>query len=110
MENCLQLGQRLGLGLKQLHLRVAENLGQVAGQVIKRTSLGLLTVFGGDTLVAIASALGWRGLLPRDEILPGVTISEVAGREGEFTLITKAGGFGPENVLRQVKDVLRSIK
>ena len=69
----------------------------------------MLTVFGGDTLAAMVRALGWSGLLPQDEILPGVTTSEVAGREGEFLLITKAGGFGQENVLPQIRDALRSI-
>lgn len=109
MGNCLQLGEKLNLDLKQIHLRVAENLGEITGQIIKRTDFGLLTVFGGDTLAAMIRALGWSGLLPRDEILPGVTTSEVAGREGEFLLITKAGGFGQENVLPQIRDALRSI-
>ncbi|MBA3441533.1 MAG: four-carbon acid sugar kinase family protein, partial [Pyrinomonadaceae bacterium] len=108
IEECLRLGRRLGVDVKHLHLRIAENLGQIAGQVLKRCGFKIVTVFGGDTLVAMVRALGWSGLLPWDEILPGITVSEVAGGEDELLLITKAGGFGEGDALSRIKDLLRS--
>ena len=83
---------------------VAESLGRIAALALARGGFGRLAVFGGDTLLAVARACGWAALLPRAEILPGVVLAEVAGREGELLLITKAGGFGPENLLRQIQD------
>jgi uncharacterized protein YgbK (DUF1537 family) len=53
--------------------------------------------------------MGWRGLLPRREILPGVILSEAAGGAKKMWLISKAGGFGPEDALRQIKDQLRKM-
>ncbi len=95
-------GERLGLRHRQLSLRIAENTAKLVSEVLAQTRFGLLTVFGGDTLAVIVRAMGWRGLLPRREILPGVILSEAAGGGKKMWLITKAGGFGPEDVLRQI--------
>jgi uncharacterized protein YgbK (DUF1537 family) len=100
-------GERMGLRDRQLNLRVAENTAKLISEILAQTRFGLLAVFGGDTLAAIVRAMGWRGLLPRQEILPGVILSEAAGGAKKMWLITKAGGFGPEDVLRQIKDQLR---
>lgn len=109
LEKCVQLGRRKGIEAKQLHLRIAENLGQIGGQVLKSTDFKLITVFGGDTLIEIARSLNWFGLLPQHEIMPGITVSKVAESEGDWLLITKAGGFGQENALIQIRDLLRSM-
>jgi uncharacterized protein YgbK (DUF1537 family) len=100
-------GERQGLQHRQLSQRIAENTAMLISEILAQTRFGLLTVFGGDTLAAIVRAMGWRGLLPRGEILPGVILSEAAGGRKKMWLITKAGGFGPEDVLRQIKDQLR---
>ncbi len=102
-------GERLGLRHMQLSLRVAENTAKLISEVLQQTRFGLLTVFGGCTLAAIVRAMEWRGLLPRREILPGVILSEAVGGGKRMWLITKAGGFGPEDVLRQIKDQLRKM-
>jgi uncharacterized protein YgbK (DUF1537 family) len=101
-------GEKLGLRGRQLSLRFVENTAKLISEILAQTRFGLLTVFGGDTLAAIVRAMGWRGLLPRREILPGVILSEAAGGAKKMWLISKAGGFGPEDVLRQIKDQLRS--
>lgn len=102
-------GERLGLRYRQLSLRIAENTAKLISEILAQTRFGLLTVFGGDTLATIVRAMEWRGLLPRREILPGVVLSEAAGEAKKMWLITKAGGFGPEDVLRQIKDQLRKM-
>jgi len=100
-------GESLGLHYRQSSLRIAESTAELVSEVLAQTRFGLLTVFGGDTLAAIVRAMGWRCLLPRQEILPGAILSEVTGVGRKMWLITKAGGFGPEDVLRQIKDQLR---
>jgi uncharacterized protein YgbK (DUF1537 family) len=101
-------GERFGLNRRQLSLHIAEKTAELINEVLKQTRFGLLTVFGGDTLAATVRVMGWRGLLPGREILPGVILSEAVGGVKKMCLITKAGGFGPEDVLRQIKDQLRS--
>ncbi len=100
-------GERLGLHHRQWPLCIAENTAKLISEVLAQTRFGLLAVFGGDTLAAIVRAMGSRGLLPRREILPGVILSEAVGGNKKMWLITRAGGFGPEDVLRQIKDQLR---
>jgi D-threonate/D-erythronate kinase len=100
-------GESLGLHYRQSSLLIAESTAELVCEVLAQTRFGLLTVFGGDTLAAIVRAMGWRGLTPRQEILPGVILSEATGVGRKMSLITKAGGFGPEDVLRQIKDQLR---
>jgi uncharacterized protein YgbK (DUF1537 family) len=100
-------GESLGLHHRQSSLLIAESTAELVCEVLAQTRFGLLTVFGGDTLAAIVRTMGWRGLIPRQEILPGVILSEATGEGKKMSLITKAGGFGPEDVLRQIKDQLR---
>jgi len=104
----LDLGRKRGLDHKQIHHLIVRNMGEIAGQALEQTSFRLLTVFGGDTLLAIARARGWSGLLPQEEVLPGVVVSRVSGDMNAPLLITKAGGFGSEDVLVRIKDMLGS--
>jgi len=55
-------------------------------------------VFGGDTALALWRHLGVRSLEPIREILPGVAVS----RSGPFVFVTKAGGFGPPDLVARM--------
>lgn len=61
-----------------------------------------LIVFGGDTALGVHLAFGSHPFHPLGEIRPGVPVST----DGNFTWITKAGGFGPPDVLREIKRLL----
>jgi uncharacterized protein YgbK (DUF1537 family) len=106
----LDLGRQQGRNTKQVHQLIARNMGEIANRILARANFRLLTVFGGDTLLGIARACRWFGLLPQDEILPGVVISRVVGEIDAPLLITKAGGFGAVDFLLQLRIVLGSIE
>ena len=63
-------------------------------------------VFGGDTAFEILQALGCEVVRPLGEIVPGVPLSriEVAGREAIF--LSKAGGFGPVDIVASIRKML----
>jgi D-threonate/D-erythronate kinase len=61
-----------------------------------------LVVFGGDTAFGILDALGRPAIHPVREIVPGVPLSRVGG----LHLITKAGGFGPPDVLARIREII----
>src|SRR5262249_11893369 len=61
-------------------------------------------VIGGDTAFAVITELGFPRLTPIAEVVPGVPITRVEG--ADLLLITKAGGFGPPDVIRQVRRIL----
>lgn len=106
----MKLGRKRGLDLKQIHHLIVKNMGEIAGEILEQTGFELLTVFGGDTLLAIARARGWTGLLPQEEVLPGVVVSRIADDMNAPLLISKAGGFGSEVALVQIKEKLWSKK
>ena len=103
----LEMGARLGLNPKEVHFRVAENIGRIIARLWPQTGFKIMAVFGGDTLAAIVRAFGWSGLWPQGEIIPGVVASKIAD-DDDFLLLTKAGGFGPTDLLKQLRDYLRS--
>ena len=65
-----------------------------------------LTVFGGDTAYAILRTLGVTTLEPIGEILPGVPVSRIPGRG--ISLISKAGGFGDQDLICALRRALWS--
>jgi uncharacterized protein YgbK (DUF1537 family) len=82
-------------------LAYAACVARAAIAAIARIQPAGLVVFGGDTALAILNALGCARLEPLGEILPGVPISRLAGRP--LLLITKAGGFGPPDLLYELR-------
>ncbi len=78
--------------------KVAEELARQASEMIAaRRPRGIL-IMGGDTAWALWQALGIVTLEPLPEVLPGVA----ACRSGELLFVTKAGGFGDENLVEQL--------
>lgn len=73
-----------------------------AGDAAARTAADALVIFGGDTACAIVEAMGSPPLYPLGDALPGVPVT----RAGNLTLITKAGGFGPPDVLARLRERL----
>ena len=88
--------------------RTAE-VGELARTILERTVVATLVVFGGDTAFAVLQALGIRGLRPLGEVCQGVVISEPAGGPGDsgLRLVTKAGGFGPQDLIGRIRATAR---
>ena len=90
--------------------RIAFNTGRIVERILLQSThydpsaefaLGI-TVIGGDTLAGVARANGWKGFLPRGELLRGVAVCEVAERPG-LIVTSKPGGFGDEQALCAVR-------
>ena len=82
----------------------AETLAPAVAAIVARDRPDALAIFGGDTAYAILQSLGNPPLHPLGEIVPGVPVSKVEG--GDLYLITKAGGFGPVDVLSAIRRAL----
>lgn len=59
-------------------------------------------LMGGDTAIAVWRAMGIRELTPYPQALPGVAVSRANG----ILFVTKAGGFGAEDVVERVREKL----
>jgi uncharacterized protein YgbK (DUF1537 family) len=84
-------------------------------RVIQQIPVGTLAVFGGDTAIGVMDALGVRGVWPLGEICPGVVVSRPESASSDIApaglhLVTKAGGFGPVDLIQRIRAVLQEEK
>jgi uncharacterized protein YgbK (DUF1537 family) len=93
------LGEASGGEVPGEAARAAGGLGALAALICREAGPLSLGVFGGDTLLGIAQALGIDYIEPREEVLSGIVLSRAAGPGGSFPLITKAGAFGPPELI-----------
>ena len=86
----------------------ARNMGRLVARILNKAKFGNCVVFGGDTALGIIEALECTSLLLAEEIIPGLALAELAQFPRPINFITKPGGFGPENVICQIRDSLRT--
>jgi len=91
-------------------LHFAENLGRMVATAIEHADFQLMIVFGGDTYAGIARALQCKSIVPLMEILPGVPLSKMHGRSKEILAISKAGGFGDDDILPLLFQEVRRLQ
>ena len=84
------------------HLKIAENVGAMAVELLKETDTHAIVVFGGDTLYGIVSQMDGFRIRPQIEILPGVVQSEIEYEGRKLLAVTKAGGFGEKDTLLKI--------
>lgn len=82
---------------------ISRVMGYIVKRVLKKTPIGNLAVFGGDTLFGIMEELGCDGILPVLEISPGIVAAKTTCPAQTFRLVTKAGGFGGEDAVSDIE-------
>ena len=73
---------------------------------LRSASCDALMIFGGDTAFAILKALGCEQLEALGEILPGLPLSRIPGRD--LYLISKAGGYGDPTLIGAARRILHA--
>lgn len=86
---------------------VAVRLGELARSVAAAAPLEGLIVFGGDTAAGVLAALEVQTVDSWGELLPGVPLSWIHAPSGPMPLVTKAGGFGEETLLLELRAALK---
>ena len=82
---------------------LAAALGLLLGRQLGR--FGALVATGGETARAILGAAGAQALCIRQEIEPGVVLSD----GGRLPVVTKAGAFGEPDSLVRAVEILRDL-
>ncbi|NNK93981.1 MAG: four-carbon acid sugar kinase family protein [Desulfobacterales bacterium] len=83
--------------------QLAMALADSAAKIMAYVPVGLLLATGGDTALAIIKALNVRVIRVCGEVQPGVVHSLIELERGSLRLVTKAGGFGDENLFSTVR-------
>lgn len=78
----------------------AHAIGARIKQLLEKSSFDAIIVVGGDTACGIHAALGGADFESCGEVLPGIPLSKSSG----IYWITKAGGFGSEDILERIKE------
>jgi uncharacterized protein YgbK (DUF1537 family) len=81
----------------------AARVGECVRRVLKMHNFDAVIIFGGETAFGIHRALGAEPFEALGEIEPGVAVS----RSGGLIWVTKAGGFGPPDMLKTIRERLR---
>jgi uncharacterized protein YgbK (DUF1537 family) len=84
------------------HQRIADRIGRIIWEFLRLGLVDLLVVFGGDTMRGILKRFGNVWLQPEEEIFPGIVQSYIVANDCQFTLVTKAGGFGEADTLSNI--------
>ncbi|MCX7795131.1 MAG: hypothetical protein N2380_01210 [bacterium] len=94
------------INLEDLPLMVAKRLGDIGYRLLRRLreKTNTLVVFGGDTLLALTDRMGIRYLFPLLEIDRGTVVSSME----DLFFISKAGGFGEEDVIEKILNLIES--
>jgi D-threonate/D-erythronate kinase len=87
-------------------LEIAAHFAARVRDTMVHNEFEALVIFGGDTTAAILNALHCREAHPLGELTPGIPVSQVVAMGRSFTLVTKAGGFGDENSMVQIIELL----
>jgi len=87
----------------------ARNFSQTVCDILRRKDFEAVVIFGGDTAYAILGAMGNPDLHPIGEAVEGVPVSAISRNltglkgNGFLYVISKAGGFGPIDVLDHIQ-------
>jgi len=101
--------EQRGVASEELASLIARNIGTIVKRTLEHVNIGTLIVFGGDTLLGIADQIGCHVMRPVREIVPGVALSQFVDSRFSLSVVSKAGGFGGEDVVGQIETFLDSL-
>jgi len=88
--------------------KVATRLGELAGELVRQFEVAGIVATGGDGASHTLQALSANGIALVDEVTGGVPLGRLTGGEAAgLPVVTKAGGFGAENVLLRAAQAIR---
>lgn len=84
----------------------AERMADRVQEITDRAGVDTLIIFGGDTLAAIMRRMGIQSLRPVAQPAKGVVLCKVDYQGRSLSVVTKAGGFGGENLVETIQSAL----
>lgn len=101
------------LTISEMRLRIADSIGRTAKYLIEaeaarpEAEASTLLITGGDVLMKAMQLLGISELHPICEMDTGVVLSRFECGGQKRYVLSKSGGFGPENQLLRIADKLK---
>jgi uncharacterized protein YgbK (DUF1537 family) len=93
---------------------IPQRLAELAARAVAHRPPGSIAGFvvtGGDGARALVDALGATGIALKEEIISGIPLGTLIGGKADgLPIVTKAGGFGPEDALARAMHAVRERK
>jgi len=84
---------------------VADKMGMLCTKLLDKNWFPGWVIFGGDTISGILAALSVDVLQPMNELMPGLPVLTIPDKR--LILMSKAGGFGSEDLILEILDRVR---
>ena len=88
---------------------VAAALARSVVAVLERRRFGALLLTGGDTLAAVLAVLDAPLVTLAGEIAPGIPLARIDWRGRPLWLVSKAGGFGGDDLFTDLPRLLGAV-
>jgi uncharacterized protein YgbK (DUF1537 family) len=102
LESYLADGMKISFSKEALYKKASVNLGTIASKILDDKHYSKVIIFGGDTSFHIMNAINVKNINPVDELSPGVSLIQTKGNHEDISFVTKSGGFGDKNLLKQI--------
>lgn len=106
-ESVQEYAARCGLSEKEIREHIAQTLGFIGWEMIKRGFDGVISMTGGDTLMGFMKESGCEELIPLAEIGQGAVLSEAHWHDRKISVISKSGGFGGEDIFVEMAEIMK---
>lgn len=87
---------------------IADNLGILVEKIMHENKECTMMITGGDTLLGVIKKAGIKEVYPLAELTEGVVYSYFYYRERVFSIISKSGGFGNENLFTEISELVEN--
>lgn len=84
---------------------------KISNELLTRYSANIDNIFitGGDTAINILESNQINGITIKGEIEPGIPYGKIIYNQNEYTIATKAGGFGQPHSLKNILKFFRGV-
>lgn len=106
IELAIRCGRNNGLTPQMVSNRISETLGEITKTVVRKYEIKRMLLTGGNTAKRVCDSMGIAEFRLIDEVEVGVPLGVLVDKD-EIITVTKAGGFGTEQVLLKSLKVLR---
>lgn len=106
IETTKKYSKENNISLEEITQNVANNIGNLITFLIEKNDLKNIIIFGGDTLIGILKEMNITKIYPLIEITSGVVLAKVYFNDNELNIITKAGGFGNKDIIKDIEKFL----
>lgn len=101
-EGVEEYAKKMQLSSHDVRLRIADTLGIIAAEMVKRGLNYTISMTGGDTLMGFMRYTDTTELVPICEIGKGAVMSSMTWMGKSIQVISKSGGFGEEDIFLQM--------